>query len=143
MLCFFIARGPNDADVATVYESIALSRWQQSAKNQAKPYQIYYLDPTVETVATAAIVRQDVDSATANAARKFISFLTEPEQQKIFVQYGFRSVSSSIKLQSITNSPWNQNIPGAEVNPPVKTVPAPKEQILGEIQRLWQRTTLH
>jgi len=29
----FIARGPNDADVATVYESIALYRWQQSAKN--------------------------------------------------------------------------------------------------------------
>lgn len=134
----FIARGPNDADVATVYESIALSRWQQSAKNQGKPYQIYYLDPTIETVATAAIVRQDVDTATANAARKFISFLTEPEQQKVFVQYGFRPVSS-IKLQSITNSPWGQNIPGAEVNPAVKTVPVLKEQVLGEIQRLWQR----
>ena len=55
----FITRGPNDADVATVYESIALSRWQQSGKNQGKPYQIYYLNPTVETVATAAIVRSE------------------------------------------------------------------------------------
>lgn len=135
----FIARGPNDADVATVYESIALSRWQQSAKNQGKPYQIYYLDPTIETVATAAIVRQDVDTATANAARKFISYLTEPEQQKVFVQYGFRPASGGINLQAIANSPWSQNIPGAEVNPPVKTVPTPKEQVLGEIQRLWQR----
>lgn len=135
----FIARGPNDADVATVYESIALYRWQQSAKNQGKPYQIYYLDPTIETVATAAIVRQDVDSATANAARTFISYLTEPEQQKVFVQYGFRPASGGINLQAVANSPWSQNIPGAEVNPPVKTVPAPKEQVLGEIQRLWQR----
>jgi len=90
-------------------------------------------------VATAAIVRQDVDSATANAARTFISYLTEPEQQKVFVQYGFRPASGGINLQAVANSPWSQNIPGAEVNPPVKTVPAPKEQVLGEIQRLWQR----
>jgi ABC-type sulfate transport system substrate-binding protein len=135
----FITRGPNDADVATVYESIALSRWQQAGKNQGKPYQIYYLDPTIETVATATIVRQDVDSVTTNAARKFVSFLTEPEQQKVFVQYGFRPASNGINLQSIPNSPWSQNIPGAEVNPPVKTLLAPKAQTLGEIQRLWQR----
>ncbi len=32
----FIARGPNDADVATVYESIALARWQQSTTNLRK-----------------------------------------------------------------------------------------------------------
>ncbi len=135
----FITRGPNDADVGTVYESIALSRWQQSGKNQGKPYQIYYLDPTVETVATAAIVRENVDSATANAAKKFITFLTEPNQQKVFVQYGFRPASNSINLQSVPNSPWSQAIPGAEVNPAVKTLPAPKPMLLGEIQRLWQR----
>jgi ABC-type molybdate transport system substrate-binding protein len=135
----FITRGPNDADVATVYESIALYRWQQSGKNQGKPYQIYYLDPTIETVATAAVVRQDVDSATANAARRFISFLTEPEQQKVFVQYGFRPASGGISLKSIPNSPWNQDIPGVEVNPPIKILPTPKAQVLGEIQRLWQR----
>ncbi len=87
----------------------------------------------------AAIVRQDVDSATANAARTFISYLTEPEQQKVFVQHGFRPASGGINLQAVANSPWSQNIPGAEVNPPVKTVPAPKKQVLGEIQRLWQR----
>ncbi len=135
----FIARGPNDADVATVYESVALSRWQESGKNQGKPYQLYYLDPTIETVTTAAIVRQDVDGAKANAARTFISFLTEPAQQKVFVQYGFRPTSGGIDLRAVPNSPWNQTIPGAEVNPPVKTMPAPKSQVLGEIQRLWQR----
>ena len=53
----FIAKGPNDADVATVYESIALHRWEQARKTQEKPYQIYYLNPTIETVTTAAIVR--------------------------------------------------------------------------------------
>lgn len=135
----FITRGPNDADVATVYESIALSRWQQSAKNQGKPYQIYYLNPTVETIATAAIVRQNVDTRTANAAKQFIDFLTQPKQQKIFIQYGFRPTNNNINLQSVPNSPWSQNIPGAQVNPSAKTLPAPNQKGIGEIQRLWQR----
>ena len=135
----FIARGPNDADIATVYESIALSRWQQSTKNQGKPYQIYYLNPTVETVATAAIVRQNVDSGTANAAQKFVDFLTQPEQQKVFVQYGFRPTNNNVNLKSVPNSPWNQNIPGSQINPSAKTLAAPNQKSIGEIQRLWQR----
>jgi len=135
----FIARGPNDADVATVYESIALYRWQQSGASQNKPYQIYYLNPTVETVATAAIVRQNVNGATANAAGKFVDFLTQPEQQKVFVQYAFRPTHGNIDLLSVANSPWNQNIPGAQVNPQISTLPAPQPSVLAEIQRLWQR----
>ncbi|NEN88378.1 MAG: ABC transporter substrate-binding protein [Okeania sp. SIO3H1] len=135
----FIARGPNDADVATVYESIALYRWQQSGAAQNKPYQVYYLNPTVETIATAAVVRRDVNGATANAAGKFVDFLTQPEQQKVFVQYGFRPTHGNIDLLSVTNSPWNQNIPGAQVNPQITTLPAPQPSVLGEIQKLWQR----
>ena len=56
----FITRGPNDADVATVYESIALYRWRQASITKGKPYQIYYLDPTIETLSTAAIVSRQV-----------------------------------------------------------------------------------
>ncbi|GAA6617842.1 substrate-binding domain-containing protein [Scytonema sp. NUACC26] len=135
----FIARAPNDADVATVYESLALLRWQQSSKNQGKPYQIYYLDPTIETVATAAVLRQNVDTATASAAKSFISYIREPEQQKVFIQYGFRPAINGVNLQGVANSPWNQNIPGVELNPSVKAVPVPKAQVQAEIQRIWQR----
>lgn len=135
----FISRGANDADVATVYESIALYRWQQSSANQTNPYQIYYLDPTIVTTATAAIVRPDVNQATAKAASKFIDFLILPEQQKVFVEYGFRPILDNLDLKSVANSPWNQNIPGARVNPQVSTLPTPKTQALGEIKRLWER----
>jgi ABC-type molybdate transport system substrate-binding protein len=135
----FISRGANDADVATVYESIALYRWQQSKANQGKPYQIYYLDPTIFTTATAAILRPDVSQATAKAASKFIDFLTLPEQQKLFVEYGFRSILNNLELKSVANSPWNQNIPGAQVNPQTSTLPTPKTEVLGEIKRLWER----
>lgn len=135
----FIARGSNEADVATVYESIALYRWKQAATNQGKPYQIYYLNPTVETTLTAAIVRREVDGGTALAAKKFVEFLTQPAQQAVFVQYGFRPVNSSIDLKSVPNSPWQQNIPGVQVNPPGQLIPPPDSGAIAEIQRLWER----
>ncbi|MEM7726553.1 MAG: substrate-binding domain-containing protein [Cyanobacteria bacterium P01_A01_bin.45] len=135
----FITRGPNEADVATVYESIALHRWQEAGKSQGKPYQIYYLNPTVETVSTGAIVKRDVGEGEAEAGRKFLDFLAQPKQQFVFVQYGFRPVNQSVDLKSVPNSPWSQNIPGAKVTLPVKPSPPPNTQTLGEIKRLWER----
>ena len=135
----FITRGPNDADVATVYESIALHRWQQASTNQGRSYRIYYLDPTIETVSTAAIVQRDVSGGEAKAAQKFLDFLTEPEQQQTFVRYGFRPAIDGIDLQTVSGSPWAQNIPGAQIEPPA-TTDAPDDRAIGEIQRLWQRS---
>ncbi|HLP90978.1 MAG TPA: substrate-binding domain-containing protein [Nostocaceae cyanobacterium] len=135
----FITRGPNDADVATVYESIALYRWQQSAANQGKPYQIYYLNPSSESTATAAIVSRDIDGGTANAARKFLDFLTQPEQQAVFVEHGFRPINNSVDIKNVPNSPWNQNIPGVEVQPNIQILPPPNNQTTTEIQRTWER----
>ena len=135
----FIAKGANDADVATVYESIALHRWEQARKTQGKPYQIYYLNPTIETVSTAAIVKRNVNQRTAKAAQKFIDFLAEKPQQSIFVQYGFRPTNNSVDLKTVPNSPWNQNIPGAEINVSVEKTSPPDTKIFGEIQRLWER----
>jgi ABC-type molybdate transport system substrate-binding protein len=134
----FIARGPNQADVATVYESVALHRWQQSRTSQGQPYQIYALNPTVETVSTAAVVQRNVTQSTAKAAQEFIEFLSQPDQQQIFVQYGFRPVNTAVDLTSVSNSPWNQNIPGAEVALP-KTISLPNSAQLEEVVRLWQR----
>ncbi len=135
----FIARGANDGDVATVYESIALHRWSQAKITQGQPYQIYYPNPTIETVATAAVVRQNIDQNTAKAANKFIDFITQPKQQEIFIQYGFRPVISSLNLASVPNSPWTQNIPGAMPNLSVSIEQPPSSQDIAEIQRLWSR----
>ncbi len=135
----FITRGANDADVATVYESVAVYRWQQAITTRGKPYQIYYLEPTVETTSTAAIVRRDVDVPTTKAATKFLDFLTQPEQQAVFVQYGFRPVNSSVDLKSVPNSPWAKNIPGVQVEPIRQFTTPPDTQTLAEINRLWER----
>ncbi|MEB3230278.1 MAG: substrate-binding domain-containing protein [Leptolyngbyaceae bacterium] len=134
----FITRGPNEADIAFVYESIALYRWQQSAVRQNKAYQIYYLSPTIETTSTAAIVTRNVNKATADAAQIFLDFLTAAEQQATFVEFGFRPADPSLDLTAVPNSLWSQNIPGAALSPP-STVAAPDEMVLTEIVRQWQR----
>lgn len=136
----FITRGPNDADVAIVYESIALSRWQQSQQSRGQAYQIYYLNPTLETISTAAILQEQVDSSQIRAARQFIEFLRQPQQQTVFVQYGFRPINSTIDIQQVVNNPWGQNIPGVQINPNITIAPPATVQILGEIQRMWERS---
>ena len=135
----FISRGANDGDIATVYESIALHRWSQAKIIPGKPYQIYYPNPTIETVATVAIVRQNIDQNAAKLATKFIDFITQPKQQEIFVQYGFRPIITNVDLESVPNNPWVQNIPGAMPKLTVKVEQPPSSQDIAEIQRLWGR----
>ncbi|MGC9505750.1 MAG: extracellular solute-binding protein [Baaleninema sp.] len=135
----FITRGPNNADVATVYESIALDRWEQAQTTQGKPYQIYYLDPSIETVSTAAIVTRHLGPLETDAATQFLDFLTAPEQQAIFVQHGFRPANPDIDLEAIPNSPWTKNIPGARVDLQTRTTQPPEASVLIEIERLWER----
>ncbi|NEQ45408.1 MAG: hypothetical protein F6K00_18465 [Leptolyngbya sp. SIOISBB] len=37
-----------------MYESLALYSWQEAQPTQGQPYQIYYLNPPLETISTAA-----------------------------------------------------------------------------------------
>ncbi len=135
----FITRGANDGDIAIVYESIALHRWSQAKTTQGQPYQIYYPNPSIETIATAAITKENIDKNTAKAATKFIDFITQPKQQEIFIQYGFRPVISNLNLQSVPNSPWGKNIPGVMLDPSITIEQSPSSQNIAEIQRLWTR----
>mgnify|MGYP000279296785 CR=1 FL=1 len=135
----FITRGPNDADVAVVYESIALLRWDQANQSQSKPYQIFYLNPTIETVSTAAIARRDISAGEAQAGRQFIDFLLAPEQQAIFVQHGFRPMNSAVDIQNVPDSPWSQGVPGAALQPPGPAIAPPDRELVTEVIRLWQR----
>jgi ABC-type glycerol-3-phosphate transport system substrate-binding protein len=81
-----------------------------------------------------------VDVGTSKAAKQFLEFLTQPEQQAVFVQYGFRPVNAAVDLQSVPNSPWRGAIPGVQVKPTGRVIPPPDTQTLEEIKRLWERT---
>jgi len=128
----FIARGPNDADVATVYESIALHRWQQSVTSKGQPYRIYYLNPTIETTSTAAIVRRDVDEGTAKAAGKFLDFLSQPPQQAVFVQHGFRPVNNSVDSNPYPTARGTKPSPVLRSNHQDRSLPHPIPKYLGK-----------
>lgn len=134
----FISKGPNEADIATVYESVALQRWQQLNQNQRKPYQIYYLNPTFESTATAAIVKRNVSGGQTQAAKTFLNYLTSPEAQTVLAQNGFRPVTN-LDLKSVPNTPWSQSIPGAQAQPSVTIQPPPDRQTIDELVRQWQR----
>ena len=133
----FITRGANDGDVAIVYESIALHRWSQAKTTQGQPYRIYYPDNTIETVATAAVTK-DSEKNIAKIAEQFIQYLTQPEQQAVFIKYGFRPVIPNLDLRSVSDSPWSQDIPGAKLDLTQVQQP-PDAQNIAEIQRLWTR----
>lgn len=135
----FITRGPNDADVATVYESVALMRWQQASITQGQPYQIYYLDPTIETVSTAAVMKPNISGGEAKAGQAFVDFLLAPQQQQVFVQAGFRPMNSEVDIAQVANSPWNENIPGAALDPANRVTLPPDRALITELIRLWQR----
>ncbi|BAQ59900.1 hypothetical protein GM3708_306 [Geminocystis sp. NIES-3708] len=132
----FIARGKNDADVATVYESIALYRWLQAKENQKQGYQIYYLNPTIETTIMGVIVKKNISKSEAKAGKKFIDFLIQNEQQIIFTKYGFRPIIN-LDLKSLPNTPWNQNILGVETKPSIKINSSPNPEVMNEIQKVW------
>lgn len=134
----FISQGANEGDVAVVYESIALSRWAQGQVSQPPGYRIYYLSPTIETVATAVVVRRHVSPVLAHLAQQFLDYLRAPDQQRVLVQQGFRPVIP-LDLTTVSGSPWSQNIPGVAVSPSVERLPTPSSAVLQEIQKQWQR----
>ena len=123
-----------------VYESIALHRWDQSKVNRQEPYEVLYPNPTVKTTSTAAIVRRDVSRSQAEAARTFVKFLGEPQQQEVFVKYGFRPVSPNVDIEAVANSPWREDIPGIEADPNTTVVESPERGVVEEVVRQWQRS---
>lgn len=135
----FITQGANNADVALVYESTALHRWFQAGTNQGNTYQIYYLDPTLEAVATGVILRPGNGGATVRAGRSFLKFLQEPQQQQVFVTYGFRPTDDTVELTTVPNSPWSAKIPGAQADPPGAVEPALETTTRAALVQAWQQ----
>lgn len=86
----FIATGPNDGDVAFVYESIALSRMDEARQRQGAAYTILAPDPSYETVLEAAVLEGKADGRIADGTT-FIRFLRSDPQQQLLMDWGFRS----------------------------------------------------
>lgn len=136
----FISRGPNDADMATVYESVALHRWDSAKVSKGRPYQIFYPETTMTTVATGTVLQRNTSSSQRQKAKSFLAFLRQSPQQEVFIQHGFRAVQPSIDLAQVSESPWGKGIPGVQLTPSSTVVSVPQEQVLTEVVKQWQRS---
>ncbi|WP_255452575.1 substrate-binding domain-containing protein [Synechococcus sp. RSCCF101] len=88
----FIAAGPNDGDLAFVYESNALIREPEATRQQGQTYRILYPDPTYETVLAAGVLSGEARGRRQDAER-LIALLLASEGQELLQRSGFRSAA--------------------------------------------------
>jgi len=82
-------------DVLLGYENEALLR-----QMQGKDYEIVYLTPTMVIENPVAIVRSNVARhGNGEVVRSFVDYLWTPEAQRIFSEYGFRSVLPEVEIE--------------------------------------------
>jgi hypothetical protein len=85
----FISSGPNDGDLAMLYEASALARQGEAARQRPGGYRLLVPDPTIETVLAAAVL-QGEGSGTPLDGERFTRFLVGDEAQEVLARHGFR-----------------------------------------------------
>jgi ABC-type molybdate transport system substrate-binding protein len=119
----FISAGPNDGDVALVYESTALLRAAEADQRRAGGYRLLVPDPTIEMTLAAAVLRGEGVGGGGEGER-LVAFLTGPEGQAVLRQSGFRGPDGS---------------GGSPEGGRVRRLPSPGRAELEELLRQWQQ----
>ena len=119
----FISGGPNDGDLAFVYEAGALERAPEAAQRWPGGYRVLVPDPTIEAVPAAAVLGGPATGQQADGER-LVAFLAGPKGQEILRGAGYRAASAK------GEAPDGQ---GGRLLPP------PSESEREELLRRWQR----
>ncbi len=119
----FISGGPNEGDLALVYEASALARQGEAGRQRPGGYVLLFPDPTIETVLAAAVLRGEADGR-AEDGERFVAFLLSPEGQGVLTRLGFRGADGG---------------GGSPAARGVKRLPPPSPEQREELLRLWQQ----
>ncbi len=119
----FISGGPNEGDLALVYEASALTRQQEAGRQRPGGYVLLVPDPTIETVLAAAVLRGEATGGHQDGER-FVAFLLSREGQAVLRRLGFRGADGG---------------GGSPAASGVKRLPPPAPQEREELLRLWQQ----
>ncbi len=119
----FISGGPNEGDLAMVYEASALARQPEAARQRPGGYQLLVPDPSIETVLAAAVLRGGGQGREADGQR-FVAYLGGAEGQNLLASRGFRRVNGR---------------GGSAQGDRVKLLPPPTPAQRDELLRLWQQ----
>lgn len=117
----FIAAGPNDGDLAFVYESVALNRREESRQRQGNAYRLLVPDPSYETVLAASVIEGPAQG-TVGDGEALVHFLRRGPQQQLLMDWGFRSIDGRLPK-------------GAKAT---TVLPAPDPTQIERALRLWQ-----
>jgi hypothetical protein len=117
----FIAAGPNDGDLAFVYESIALNRREESRQRQGEAYRLLVPDPSYETVLAAGVIEGPA-RGTLRDGEALVRFLRRGPQQELLMNWGFRSIDGRLPKGAQTTT----------------VLPAPDQMQRERVLRLWQ-----
>ncbi|WP_216921647.1 substrate-binding domain-containing protein [Synechococcus sp. CCAP 1479/9] len=119
----FISGGPNEGDLALVYEASALARQGEAGRLRPGGYVLLFPDPTIETVLAAAVLRGEA-AGRAEDGERFVAFLLSPEGQGVLTRLGFRGADGG---------------GGSPAARGVKHLPPPSPEQREELLRLWQQ----
>jgi hypothetical protein len=119
----FVSGGPNEGDLAMVYEASALARQEEARRQRPGGYRVLFPDPTIETVLAAALLGGQA-AGRPEDGRRFVEFLLTPEAQAVLSRHGFRGPGGA------GGSPSARG---------VKRLPAPGPAEREELLRLWQQ----
>jgi hypothetical protein len=119
----FISGGPNEGDLAFVYEAGAVERAPEAAQRWPGGYKVLVPDPTMEVVSAAAVLRGPATGGQADGER-LVAFLTGPRGQELLRAAGYRPASGQ------GGGPEGQR---------GRLLPPPSESEREELQRQWQR----
>lgn len=119
----FISAGPNDGDVAMVYESSALARQGEAQRQGSGGYVLLAPDPTFETVLAAAVLGGEGVGSEADGQR-FVTFLLGEKGQAVLGRGGFRRPDGR---------------GGSSLGNGVERLPPPPRKDLEELLRRWQQ----
>jgi ABC-type Fe3+ transport system substrate-binding protein len=119
----FISGGPNEGDLALVYEASAVARQREAERQRPGGYVLLFPDPTIETVVAAAVLRGEA-AGRAEDGERFVAFLLSAEGQGVLTRLGFRSADGG---------------GGSPAARGVKRLPPPSPVQREELLRLWQQ----
>ena len=114
----FISGGPNEGDLAFVYEAGARQRAPEATQRWPGGYRLLVPDPTLAVVPAAAVLRGTASGRPADGER-LVAFLAGPGGQEILRGAGYRPVAGG--------------------GDPERLLPPPGESEREELLRLWQR----
>jgi Ca-activated chloride channel family protein len=131
--------GPQYLSAAVLYENMVIESYAPKYRLPFPVVAIYPKEGTFWSDHPVGVVEREwVTPEHSEAAKKYIAFLLEPEQQKRALEFGFRPASLDVPLGAPIDAAH-----GVNPKEPQTTLEVPSAEVMDAILRLWQQNKKH